>query len=42
MERTGYEAPAVEDRVMVDEPLSIVANNSEQQRETPVWRTRDR
>jgi hypothetical protein len=35
-----YEAPAVEDRTEVEEPLSLIAS-SDQTDTTPVWRKRD-
>jgi len=40
MHEEGYEAPAIEDRTAVDQPLSLITS-SEQPRETPVWRKRD-
>jgi hypothetical protein len=35
-----YEAPAVEDRTPVAEPLNTLINGSDNTQRTPVWRTK--
>ena len=37
-----YEAPAVEERVEVDVPLSLVSSSDGGPKETPIWRRRGR